>query len=186
MIANKGTPVLNELIEKYKNIHENTIDDVKKIKLYNKGIIVYLQILNQPNTTQYLYGLAQLISYKSELLDIDCVHKYKIIEFELYKLYIFNYLLEKKSDCSELHVSIAINMIVQHCKNGIAPYVEKANPSQLMCYLFLQYYFSNTIGPNAYLLQNTLNQCINFMIKDDRSITSYNKNINDIDLHLYK
>ena len=100
------------------------------------GIIVYLQILNQPNTTQYLYGLAQLISYKSELLDIDCVHKYKIIEFELYKLYIFNYLLEKNSDCSELHVSIAINMIVQHCKNGILLLMLKKQTHHNLCVIY--------------------------------------------------
>ena len=159
VIVNDIVPPLHALIKKYDIIYDNaTITDIKKFSLYNKGILLYLQIINKSvNNNYYLYGLAQVFSYKSGLQDLADIEtpikskipwfnqiKYRIIELELYKMYVLSYLLKPNVKYDTTYLRTAIDVIKYYDENGITSYVKKASHSQLLCTMFLNYYFWNT------------------------------------------
>jgi len=149
-----------------------------KLQIYNKGILIYLQILKKGNYDHYIYGLALLISEKSCLTQ---KHKYRTIEFELYKLYVMSYLIKPTQHYDMKYLTDASYMIKHYSKVGIPGYVSVASDSQLLCATFIRYYFNKNpstykefndlfrITTNPFIITNETDiyeQCMKFMIED--------------------
>lgn len=148
LISKTQIPELKDLMAYYSNIYEDiSRKDYLKVQLFNKGILIYLQIIDKEYNDHYIFGLAQLISEKSGLVDvfgINGVKKYRLIEFELYKLYIMRYILKPSKKYNIKSLRDAVYMIKYYSENGIPGYVKKATPTQLLWATFLNYYFNNT------------------------------------------
>ena len=218
-LISRKKPTLDSLIVYYSNVSDNIIPtitlsnnkryvlsqkDYSKVQIFNKGILIYLQILKKGvNYNHYIYGLAQVISHKSRLSDVfssDRIKKYRIIEFELYKLYVVSYLLQPTSKYNIEYLKDATYMIKYYSKAGIPGYVTEAHPKQLLCSTFMHYYFNNTEESLQEFLKlassftknpirsinkdKLLKYYLNFMIIEEKSISTFTKQANDVDLSL--
>jgi hypothetical protein len=91
-------------------------------------------------------------------------------------------------------------MIKYYSKEGISGYVTKAHPEQLLCSTFMHYYFNNTeesleefLKLASSLTKNPIRSInkdkllkyyLNFMIIEEKSISTFTKQANDVDLSL--
>jgi hypothetical protein len=170
----------------------------QKKQIYNKGILIYLQILKKGDYNHYIYGLALLISAKSclRLFNDEQKHKYRTIEFELYKLYIMSYLVKRTQHYDMKHLQDASYMIKHYSEKGIPEYVSVADPQQQLCANFIRYYFNINLSTHKEfnnLLISTKDpfikndtdiyeQCLDFMIKEGKYVSVINPKSIDLSL----